>query len=144
MPKRIAPLSALQVNKAKPKEKQYTLFDGGGLYLLVTPTGGKLWRFKYALQGKSHLISFGAYPDVSLVGARERLLEARKQLAEGIDPLLADRAAKQAVGANTFEAIGREWHAHFMAGKSEDYRKRMLSSFERDLFPWLGACEMAA
>lgn len=143
MPKRIAPLSDMQVNKAKAREKSYTMFDGGGLYLKVTPTGGKLWRLKYIVEGKNKLISLGTYPEISLARAREKRLEARKQLAEGIDPHLADMAARTAAGENSFEAIGREWHARFMASKSEDYRSKMLAAFERDLFPWIGALEIS-
>jgi hypothetical protein len=66
MPKRILPLTDLQVSKAKPRQKQYVLFDGGGLFFLVTPSGGKLWRFKYRLGGKSKLLALGIYSAVSL------------------------------------------------------------------------------
>lgn len=138
MPKRIAPLSALQINKSKPREKQYSLFDGGGLYMLVTPTGGKLWRFKYSIGGKSKLISFGIYPDVSLADAREKRQTAREQLAKGIDPQAAGRILQKIDGTQTFEAIGREWLQRFMAQRTPDYRQKVTSMFERDLFPWLG------
>jgi hypothetical protein len=74
MLKRIVPLSDIQVRNAKT-----TTFDGGGLYLLVSPTGGKLWRFKYRYAGKGRLLSFGSYPEISLADARQRRDEARKQ-----------------------------------------------------------------
>lgn len=85
MPKRIVPLSDMLVNKAKPKDKPYKLTDGDGLFLLATPTGGKLWRFKYRFEGKEKLLSFGSYPALSLADARQRREEARKLLANGVD-----------------------------------------------------------
>ncbi|MBM2838512.1 MAG: integration/recombination/inversion protein [Deltaproteobacteria bacterium] len=116
MPKRIAPLTDLKVSKAKPKLKPVTLFDGGGLFLLVTPSGGKLWRFKYRFDGKERLISFGSYPEKSLSDAREKREEARKQVANGVDPCMARKAQKEISkeqNANSFEVIAREWHAKF-------------------------------
>ena len=113
MPKRIAPLTDLQVSKAKSQAKQTTLFDGGGLFLLVSPSGGKLWRFKYRFDGKEKLLSFGTYPENTLAEARAKRETARKQLAKGIDPgevRKAQKAAKQEEGANNFEAVAREWH----------------------------------
>ncbi len=86
MPKRIAPLSDMQVSKIKPQQKQRTLFDGGGLFLLVTPPGGKLWRLKYRFDGKEKMLALGAYPEISLADARQRREEARRQVAHGIDP----------------------------------------------------------
>jgi hypothetical protein len=83
MPKRIIPLSDMKVQKAKSKDKSITLFDGGGLFLMVTPTGGKLWRFKYRFDGKEKKLAFGTYPEISLLGARKRRDEARSQLAHG-------------------------------------------------------------
>jgi hypothetical protein len=77
MPRRIAPLSDTKVRTIKPTEKPQKLFDGGGLFLLVTPTGGKLWNFKYRFEGKEKKLSFGAYPDVALAEARQRREEAR-------------------------------------------------------------------
>ncbi|MDD5343044.1 MAG: Arm DNA-binding domain-containing protein, partial [Smithella sp.] len=86
MPKRIIPLSDIKVQKAKPKDKPVTLFDGGGLFLMVTPTGGKLWRFKYRFEGKAKLLALGSYPEISLLNVRQRRDEARRLLAQGIDP----------------------------------------------------------
>ena len=116
MPKRIAPLNDKQVSNAKAKLKPVTLFDGGGLFLLVTTTGGKLWRFKYRFDGKERLMSFGSYPEISLSDARLKREEARKQVANGIDPCedrKAQKAAKGAQDANSFELIAREWPAKF-------------------------------
>ena len=80
------PLTNLTIQAAKPTDKALKLFDGKGLYLLVSPNGSKGWRFKYRLQSKEKLLSLGTYPEVSLADARERLEECRKLVAKGIDP----------------------------------------------------------
>ena len=81
MPKRIIPLTDMKVQKAKPQGKPVSLFDGGGLYLLITPSGGKLWRFKYRFNKKEKKLAFGIYPEISLLDARQRRDDARKMLA---------------------------------------------------------------
>ena len=96
MPKRIAPLSDIQVSKAKPKDSDYKLNDGFGLYLLVTPTGGKLWRFKYRFANKPKLLSFGSYPEISIAAARRKREEARSLIANGVDPGEVRKAQKAA------------------------------------------------
>ena len=140
MPKRIVPLSDMQVVKVKPQSKQLTIFDGGGLFLLVTPSGGKLWRFKYRFEGKEKLISLGAYPEISLAEARQRREEARKQLAHGIDPGALRKAQKQAETeeTETFEVIGCEWHTKFTATWAPGHAVKIMSSLKRDVFPWIG------
>lgn len=106
------PLTDAKARNAKPKSKQFKLFDNDGLFLLVSPAGGKWWRFKYRLGGKEKLISFGTYPEVSLAQARVRRDEARKQVADNIDPSQARKALKAAKVQNesTFEVVAREWH----------------------------------
>lgn len=87
MARRVKPLTATQVLNAKPKDKAYKLFDGGGLFLQVTPAGGKHWKMKYRqANGKESLLSFGAYPAVTLERARKMRDEARSQKAAGFDP----------------------------------------------------------
>ncbi|WP_174915794.1 Arm DNA-binding domain-containing protein [Burkholderia lata] len=86
MPKRTDPLTELQVRRAKPAEQPYRLADGKGLYLQVMPNGSRYWRMKYRFDGKEKLASFGVYPEVTLAEARQACLNARKQLAAGIDP----------------------------------------------------------
>ncbi|MBW4056325.1 MAG: DUF4102 domain-containing protein, partial [Proteobacteria bacterium] len=86
MAKRVAPLSDIQVKNAKAQEKEYKIFDGGGLYLLVTTSGGRLWRLKYRFSDKEKQLTFGAYPAVSLADARQRREDAKKLLANGVDP----------------------------------------------------------
>jgi integrase len=141
MPKRIAPLSDLQVKNAKAKEKEITLFDGGGLYLLVTPTGGKLWKMKYSIGGKHKKLSFGAYPAISLADARQRRDDAKKLLANGIDPVDAKNAQKAAQGeqdTNTFEVIAREWHSKFADTWVPSHAQHKLERLEKNVFPWIG------
>ena len=89
------PLTDTAIRNAKPAEKPLRLFDGGGLYLEVAPTsGGKWWRFKYRFEGKEKRLSLGVYPDVDLKTARERRDEARRQVANKVDPSQKRKAEK--------------------------------------------------
>jgi integrase len=97
-----------EIRKAKPDEKARKLFDGKGLFLLLTPTGGKWWRFKYRIGGREKLLSLGTYPEVTLAEARDRRDEARKLVAAKVDPSTERKAAKVA-GTNTFSAVVAEW-----------------------------------
>lgn len=106
------PLSDAAVRTAKPKEKPYKITDSGGLFLLVTPSGGKLWRFKYRFNGAEKLLALGVYPEIGLKQARERHNDAKKLLANGVDPS-ADKK-RQALAAtlsasNTFDSIAAEF-----------------------------------
>ena len=105
------PLSALEVDKAKPSSQIKYLFDGGGLYLQIMPNGGKWWRFKYRFQGKPNTLSFGTFPDISLNEAREMRQEARNKIAKGIDPSGARKAQKaaQSLMEKTFKVVADEW-----------------------------------
>ncbi|MFZ2172250.1 MAG: tyrosine-type recombinase/integrase [Methylococcaceae bacterium] len=124
--------------------KPFKLPDEKGLYLLVTPKvdgWGKWWRFKYRISGKEKSLSFGIYPDVGLQQARERRDEARKLLAQGIDPGEHRKAKKQAIltsATNTFEAVAREWHAKFRAKWTDGHANRLLTRLEQDVFPYIG------
>jgi len=135
------PLSNLKVQTAKPKEKPYKLFDGDGLYLLVTEKGHKWWRFKYRFDGKEKSLAFGTYPEIPLADARERRDEARRQVAHGIDPGAVKKAMKQAKTAETetFEVVAREWYTKFTPTWSATHAVTMMARMERDLFPWMGA-----
>lgn len=146
MPKRIAPLSEVKVRNTKSQENEYKLFDGGGLFLLVTPSGGKLWNLKYRFEGKEKKLALGTYPEISLADARERRDKARRQLANGIDPRAVRKAQKQADTAETetFEVIAREWHTRFRPTWSPGHSVTIMSRLERDLFPWIGARPIAA
>ena len=111
------PLTDVVVRAATPQSRTRKLFDGRGLYLEISPSGGRWWRWKYRVGGKEKRLSLGVYPDVSLKAARARREAVRQQLAAGIDPGQARKAQKLALtGADSFEAIAREWHAKFSAG----------------------------
>ncbi|MCF7528662.1 tyrosine-type recombinase/integrase [Neisseria lisongii] len=135
------PLNDRQIKNAKPADKPYKLADGGGLYLAVTPSGGKLWRLKYRIDGKEKLLSIGKYPAVSLVEAREAADNARKSIAAGIDPAAAKQQAKkekQAALLNTFEHLARQWHKDNLHRWKPNHAERLLHHFERDVFPTIG------
>lgn len=135
------PLSATQVEKAKPLDKDYKLSDGNGLYLLVKTSGSRYWRFKYRFTGKERLLAIGVYPDISLKDARLARDEARRLLAQGVDPSAEKQARKLAnnqAAANSFEVIAREWLAVKMYDKSESHRDRTSAALEKDLFPYIG------
>lgn len=140
MPKRIIPLSDMKVQKAKSKDKPISLFDGGGLYLLITPSGGKLWRFKYRFNNKEKKLAFGSYPEISLQDARQKREDARRLLANNVDPDAVRKAQKQAKTeeTETFEIIAREWHTKFTPTWTPGHAYTIMSRLERDLFPWIG------
>jgi integrase len=141
MPKRIIQLSETKVRTAKPRENGFKLFDGGGLFLLVTPSGGKHWHLKYRYDGKSKRISFGPYPEISLAEARIKKDEARSQIAHGVDPGGVRKAMKQAATAEaeTFEVIAREWHEKFTPTWTPGHADTIMARLKRDLFPWIGS-----
>src|SRR3569623_752238 len=113
MPKRAEPLTPSAVANAKPQSTSYKMTDGRGLFLLVTPDGGKLWRWRYRRPGKGaeNMLSLGAYPEVSLKRAREKREEARTLLADGVDPSVR-RKAERGARKDTFAAVAREWMLH--------------------------------
>lgn len=102
------PLTDIRIRNARPRKKPYKMYDASGLYLLVTPSGGKWWRFNYLLKGKQKTISLGVYPDVSLKEARSRRDRGKDLLAEGVDPS-AMRKAQKADGAMTYGELTLEW-----------------------------------
>lgn len=141
------PLTDTAIRALKPEAKARKYADGGGLYLLVQPTGGKLWRMKYRIDGKEKLLAFGSYPDMGLKLARERREEARELLARGIDPGAARKEAKaqrMAEVEHTFENVAREWHALNAPAWSESYADKILQRMKNDVFPWIGARPIAA
>ena len=114
MPKLVAPLSDAQIKNAKPREKPYSLFDGGGMYLEVMPTASKFWRLKYRqANGKANRLTFGSCTETTLVEARGKRTASRRLLKEGVDPgRERDDARRLAIekAAQTFETVAREWH----------------------------------
>jgi integrase len=135
------PLTDTKLKNAKPANKPYKLTDGGGLFILIQPTGGKLWRYKYRFAGKEKKLALGIYPDVSLADARERHAQARKTLAAGKDPGEAKKTAKRLVLLNSqtsYEAIAREWHEQRKHKWTPGYAKSALIRLEHHMFPKLG------
>ena len=132
------PISNTTVRNAKPREKSYRLADARGMYLEVTPAGGRYWRMKYRVGGKEKRIAFGVYPDVSLAQARERCSQARKLLADGVDPGVVKQANKAAT-ENSFEAVAREWHAKFSPRWVPHHADKIIRRLESEVFPWLGS-----
>lgn len=134
------PLNALAVEKAKPKEKQYTLKDEHGLYLEVKTSGKKFWRFRYWLNKKENRLSLGEYPLISLAEARQRRDEKRRLVADGIDPVARkkEEQAKAATLENTLERVSREWASRFAHTWSEGHAELTLRRLELNIFPYIG------
>jgi integrase len=136
-------LSDTSIRNAKPAEKAYKLYDSDGLFMQVTPNGGKWWRLKYRFEGKEKLLSLGTYPEVTLASARDKRDSARRLLANDppIDPSekrKTAKAEKKLNSANSFEQIAREWWNSYMKGKAESHKQKVISRFENYLFPWIG------
>ncbi len=136
------PLSDVAIRKAKPAAKPYKMADGRGLFLLVKPTGSKLWRWKYRVVGREKLLALGAYPEVSLTAARDATTDGRKLLANGTDPgevrkaVKAERIEAAAVASDTFEAVAREWMARQDVAEVTANKTRWI--LETFLFPEIG------
>jgi integrase len=134
-------LSDTAIRTAKPADKPYKLSDEKGLFVLVMPKGAKYWRLKYRIDGKEKLLSFGTYPDTSLKDARTRREDARKLLANGVDPgevKKATKAAKVERSANSFEVICREWLEQRKDTVEPAQTAKTLARMENDVFPWIG------
>lgn len=139
-------LSDAAARKAKPETKAYKMADGGGMYLEVMPTGSKYWRLKYRFGGKEKRLAFGVYPDVSLAQARERRDDARKLLANDIDPGIVKQAQKSSkldLAKNSFEVIAREWFVRHAPNWKENHSSKIIARLEKDIFPWIGARPIA-
>ncbi|HEY3327672.1 MAG TPA: integrase arm-type DNA-binding domain-containing protein [Novimethylophilus sp.] len=140
------PLTNTAVSNIKPKEKAYKLADERGLFLLVHPNGSKYWRLKYRFGGTEKLLALGVYPDVSLADARQRRDDARKLLANGVDPGEVKQQSKRSIkenAANSFEAIAREWFAKHKHSWAESHSEKILYRLEKDVFPWMGSRPIA-
>jgi integrase len=135
------PLTSLAVKSAKPKEKAYRLYDSGGLYLEVSPSGGKLWRMKYRFAGKEKRLSFGKFPSISLKDARFKQADAKTHLENDIDPGALKKELKRSqlnAEKNSFEAVAREWMHKNVDKWSASNSKIVLKRFENDVFPCVG------
>lgn len=140
-------LTDAAVRRAKSGAHPIRLFDGGGMYLEVAPSGGKWWRHKFRFGGKEKLLSLGIYPEIGLNEARKRRQEARELLARGIDPSAvrkAEKAAPANLAAESFEVVAREFLAIKVEEWSGPHSTRWLQRLEHDIFPWLGAQSLAS
>jgi integrase len=131
-------LKDVTIRQAKPRAKPYKLYDAKGLFLIVTPNGGRWWRLRYRWRGKERLISLGIYPGTTLADARRARNEALDLLRAGIDPSQHRRDAAR----NTFENVALEWHAHQSPKWSKAHADRVLGSLATEAFPSLGAREI--
>ena len=150
MPRHTDPLSATAVTNAKPKSAPYKLFDGGGLFLLVTPTGGKIWRLKYRFSGAEKLLSLGKFPAVKLTDARKKRDEIKELIAKGIDPSTERKESKAAAIAeqrekeNSFENVALEWFNSYSPDLEEKHALRLRRNLEKTLFPAIGSKPVTA
>lgn len=134
------PLTDTAIRNAKPREKQYKLSDEKGMYVLVKKAG-KYFRLDYRFGGNRKTLALGVYPDVKLQKAREKRDEARKLIANGVDPgqmRKATKAMQVEQTANNFEAVAREWFIKNSPSWAESHSKKIIRRFEIYIFPWLG------
>lgn len=134
-------LTDIAIQNAKPRQKPYKMGDAGGMYLEVTPAGGKIFRLKYRFADREKRLTIGAYPLISLLDARARAIEAKKQLQQGIDPSAekqTEKASRKERQSNSFEAIAREWHTKNKPKWSEKHAERIWARLENNFIPWLG------
>ncbi len=141
-------LTTKEIENAKPGSKPHKLTDGGGLCLLISPTGARLWRFRYRFSGTEKMMALGEYPLVTLKEARERHFAARQKLAAGIDPMMERKAEaetrqredeeRQREAENSFEKVARKWWEWWTAGKSPRHADYVLRRLEADVFPAFG------
>jgi len=135
-------LTSTAIRAAKPTEKPHKLSDGGGLYLLVNPNGSQWWRLKYRFEGKEKLLSLGVYPHISLQQARSQRDEAKRAVANGIDPSVKRQAEKSAT-ANTFEAVAREWLTTQEESLAPATYAKAVWTLEKLVFPYIGSRPVA-
>ena len=139
-------LTATAIRDFKPGKTTRKDFDGRGLYIEISPAGGKWYRFKYRFDGKEKRLSLRVDPDVSLKEARDCCDAARKLLADGVDPgenRKAQKLAREERATNSFEAVAREWFTKYARNWAESTRDRVFRLFERDIFPWIGGRPIA-
>ena len=130
-------LTDKMILQAKPKEKLYRLSDniGNNLSLEVPPKGEKRWRFRYRFNGTPQMISLGTYPLVSLKEARDRAIEAKKEVEQGIDPAMKKKVVQ---GGNIFQVVAKEWFGRFTHTATPRYSQEVWARLERDVFPFIG------
>ena len=138
------PLTDTAIKKAKPEAKAYKLADGGGMFLMVHPNGGKYWRLRYRFMGVEKLLALGVYPDVSILDARGRREQARKLLANGVDPSAIKQKAKQEkvkilqIAENSFRNLAIEFHKVKSPMWTEGHAKQWMGNLEKYAMPVIG------
>jgi hypothetical protein len=138
------PLTDAEIKKAKYSRndgKPERLTDGGGMYLELSPNGGKWWRLKYRIAGKEKRLSLGTYPETGLKAARDKRDEAKRLLTQGVDPLVDRKEQKHQVKLateNSFETIAHEWLAHMAEKWTEEHLAKTTRLLKKDAFPVLG------
>jgi integrase len=142
------PLTEAQVRTAKPASKAFKLYDSDGLFLFVTPSGGKLWRFRFRFEGKEKLLALGAYPKVGLAKARKQRNSAIEEVQAGADPTEERRQAKAKASASqtrnpTFKRAAIEWHTLHLHEWTPGYAKQVMNRLEADVFPSIGEDDIA-
>ena len=143
MAKSTLPLTATQIKTAKAKEKDYKLFDGGGLFLLVTKNGGKRWRLKYRFNNKEKVIALGTYPSLSLKDARAKREEYKSLIANDIDPNEQKKQKKEEIQKvekkkeNTFYKVSQEWHENYQTEVSENYHIKLNRALENYVYKYM-------
>ncbi|MFT4046932.1 MAG: integrase arm-type DNA-binding domain-containing protein [Solimonas sp.] len=139
-------LTDTAIKRARPTDKPYRLTDDRGLFMLVNPNGSRWWRYSYTVAGKRNTMSLGVYPDTGLADARQRLEDARRLIARGIDPVAQKKADKTTTAertANTFEAVAREWLAVKQHEWAASHYDKEALRLEKHAFPWIGDRPMA-
>lgn len=132
------PLSDTAIRTTKPRSKPFKLFDSGGLYLIITPTGSRWWRFDYRYAGKRKTLSLGIYPAISLKDARGRRDELRRLLANDVDPGAYRKQAKaqrEFAQVNSLEVAAHEWYAKHAPNWAQSHAIRVIRRLELDVFP---------
>ena len=140
-------ITSAAVKQAQPAGKTKRLYDERGLYLEISPAGGKWWRLKYRFAGKEKRLSLGVYPDISLKEARAARDEARRLIAQGVDPSARRKeiSRQRVVDAeNSFEVVAREWFQKQAPIWSDIHQKNVISKLEKNIFPYLGHDTVAA
>ncbi|MCD4668304.1 MAG: integrase arm-type DNA-binding domain-containing protein [Sulfurimonas sp.] len=144
MARTVIPLTDTKIRTSKVREKDYKLFDGRGLFLLITKNNSKLWRFKYKFDAKEKLLALGAYPEISLSKARELREKYRTDIANKIDPNAVKKVRKETIQKgktkvlNTFELLARERLTKQKDSISETHYKRTITAFKNDCFKYIG------
>lgn len=131
-------LTEFTIKHAKPKDKPYKLSDGGGLYLMVNPSGSKYWRMKYRYRGKEKTLSIGVYNQVKLSTAREVTQRAREELAENKDPSREKKLNKLKQQNNLFKDLAEEWWNKQQGAWTDKHAKRVWSSIKKEMIPVIG------